>query len=93
VSDLILINGEAFTPDELERRRRKIQPRARTNAAYWRDYRRKRGESLRAYQREYQRVSRVLRLSDDELRSKIDHHQRLIDRYSRELELRSKEVA
>ena len=91
MTDFILIDGEAFTPEELERRQNR-KPR-RTDPAYWREYRRRKGDEYRAYQREYQRRSRTYRLTDEELESKIRHHQKLIDRYSRELVLRRKEAA
>lgn len=91
MSDLIIVGDQAFSPEEWERHQRST--RRTRDAAYWREYRRKRGDEMRAYQREYQARRRVYEMSDEELETKIEFHQRLVSKYLRERAHRTRRAA
>ena len=88
--DLIIVGEQAYTPEEYERRKKSSRKR---DAAYWRAWRAKNGDKYRQYQRQYQRVARTLKQSDEELERKIAYHRRWVEHYERELRYRAKDRA
>lgn len=91
--DWIVVGEQAFTKSEWDAEVRRREAKRKRDAVYWREYRRKRGESLREYQREWQKRRRVYETSTEELDRKIEFHREFMERYIRERELRRKDAA
>ena len=102
MSDLIIVGDQAWTESEWQARERRLaqkreygqRPEVKARrAAYWREYRKRRGESLRAYNTEWKRRNGLHSMSDADLAAKLALHQRLVDRYRRELNARARKAA
>lgn len=106
LDDLVLIGDEAYTREELERlvsrrdrervqarkyrSRPDVKERRRARHKEWVDRNRDR---VRAYNTAWHRANRSRYYSDEELRDKIEKHQRFVDRYQAELRRRDSERA
>jgi hypothetical protein len=105
---LIIIGDEAFTEAEFAAYRRKLEqqreyyqrPEVKARRAEnHREWQRRNADKVRRYNREWTRryrddPQRLCRhLSDEQLASRIQYHQRLIDRYERALAVRAKRAA